>query len=122
MMKNSKQVTSGQPYVDEKLCAIGGFDPYEIVAKEWSRGDTHLPPVGYEDIVDYLMVRKSAYTKEKLKAVKSLGAHNQVTSGWVHEVFTFVHPGPKTSNTAGNVVISAKVSRSLSVSHSLSPS
>ena len=54
-MKKSKQVpsVSRQPYVDslppivkaryyDKLRAIGGFDPYEIVAREWSRGDKHL--------------------------------------------------------------------------------
>jgi hypothetical protein len=45
-----------------------------------------LPSIGYEDIVDYLLVRKSVYTAEEFKAVKGLGAHNQLTSGWMRDL------------------------------------
>ena len=48
--------------------------------------------------------------------MKSIGAHNQVTSGWVQEVLIF--QPPKTSDTA-NIVVSAKVCRSTPSSHSM---
>ena len=84
----------------EKLKSIGNLDPYKaVVSKKWSNDDEKtLPaPVGCEDIVDYLLVQKSAYTQQEFKAVKSIGAHNQVTSGWVAGSLDV---SPKTSDTA----------------------
>ena len=132
LSKNAKKSTAAvkpsyietlQPVVKaryvEKLKSMGSFDPYEVVSKKWSNDENTLPPVGCEDIVDYLLVRKSAYTQQDFKAVKSIGAHNQVTSGWVQEVLIF--QPPKTSDTA-NIVVSAKVCRSTPSSHSMGSS
>ena len=59
---------------------VWSLDPCEIALIEWSNAKERVPPVGYEDIVNYLLVRKSAHIKEGFKAVKSLGSHNQLTS------------------------------------------
>ena len=43
----------------EKQKSIGSFDPYEVVSKKLSSDEKTLPPVVYEDIVDYLWYRKA---------------------------------------------------------------
>ena len=47
----------------EKLKSIGSFDPYEaVVSKKWSSDEKTLPPVEYEDIVDYILVHVSRFS------------------------------------------------------------
>ena len=56
--------------------------------QEWSEDVARLPPVEQADISDYLVHRTSYDTSRKFKAEKALGAHNQLTSGWVKNIFT----------------------------------
>lgn len=82
-------------YLD-KVKYICDRDPYEIKDAEWVcfddvRAVDLIPDIAYEDIVDYLVVRKSAYSSKEFKAMKSLQAHNQLTSGFVREV-VFIEP------------------------------
>ena len=73
---------------EDKLKLVGGLDPYEIALTEWSMVEERVPPVGYEDIVDHLLVKKSASTNEEFKAVNSLDSHSQLSARWVREVAT----------------------------------
>lgn len=71
----------------EKLKDIDGADPYDPASVFDSVDETNVEVnVGYEDIVEYFILQTSAFTKEQLKSVKALGAHNQLTSGWVRDV------------------------------------
>ena len=69
---------------EEKLSIIGGFDPYEGKGK-WSSAVEILPTITYPDICFYLIYTPSPYTKEDLKAWKSMDAVNQLCFGWVRE-------------------------------------
>lgn len=72
----------------EKLKLIGGADPYDISVKSFYDDKKLLPVVTYmyPDIVNYLLSSPSLYTKEDLKALKSLDAYNQALNGWVSDV------------------------------------
>ena len=61
-------------------------DPYSIPPGDWSEDDSLLPNVSDEDLVEYLLFRTSFYTMTQYKAVKQLGASNQLTSGWIQGV------------------------------------
>ena len=93
----SKSTIKKQPYKDglepvvkarylEKLKIIGGIDPYEENTKSFSDDKKLLPSVTYPDIVNYLLFSPSPYTKDDLKALKSLDAYNQAQNGWVSDV------------------------------------
>ena len=86
---------------ESKLCAVNNVDHYEN--SEWSENVARLPPVEQVDISDYLVHRTSYYTREKFKAEKALGAHNQLTSGWVKKILTHKPRG------CGNTIIIAQV-------------
>lgn len=49
-------------------------DPFNIDAKEWSTDVKKLPDITYPDIWNYLIETPSEFTKDKLKAFKSLEA------------------------------------------------
>ncbi|XP_052806677.1 uncharacterized protein LOC128235930 [Mya arenaria] len=85
---------------EQKITIVGGVDPYatDLV---WSKDVACLPSVTHIDIVHYLLFTPSPYTKEDLKAWKSLDAVNQLCSGWVQERSSY-----KTNN---HVIVTAKV-------------
>ncbi|KAK7476327.1 hypothetical protein BaRGS_00032445 [Batillaria attramentaria] len=92
----------------EKIKLCGGVDPYSV--STWSVDDGRLPSLGYKDIVEYLMLKKSPYTREAFKAIKSLGAHNQVTSGWVKDVLSWSNRNPSHQGaTPANTCVTGKV-------------
>lgn len=62
-------------------------DPYGLQNNEWSDDVKKLPDVTYFDIVNYLIDTPSEFTKDKLKAYKSLEAYNFFVSGHVQEVY-----------------------------------
>ena len=63
--------------------AVGGSstctvltDPYEILPEKWSDSISSWPPVEFGDIYTYLIETPGQFTREKLKAYKSLDAFN----------------------------------------------
>ena len=69
-------------YVD-KISVIG-VDPFVIPWQKYS--PECLPPVEACDILSYLILETSFYTKEQFKNFKSLLAYNQMVSGFVTSV------------------------------------
>ena len=80
----SLDTTTRMRYVD-KIKVIGNIDPYVLPDNQFKNDDSLLPPVTYPDIFTYFIYKTSYYTKQELKAYKSLEAYNQFTSGWVKE-------------------------------------
>ena len=70
----------------------GGFlvpDPYGIKESEWSLDMTKWPPIEYGDLYNYFINTPGIYTKDALKAYKSLEGYDYFVSGHVQEVFIF---------------------------------
>ena len=74
-----------QRYLD-KISIISAYDPFLGAPKEAA---SVVPPVDALDLVSYLVLETSFYTKEQFKARKGLEAHNQFTSGWIKEIKSF---------------------------------
>ncbi len=64
-------------------------DPYEIANKNWSDETKNWPNIGFGDIYSYLIDSKGPYTKESLKAFKSLEAYNYFYNGYVRTVYLY---------------------------------
>lgn len=62
----------------EKTSAIG-INPILMEGK--NLGPDRLPPVESTELLFYLMLETSFYTKQQFKAFRSLHAHNQMVSG-----------------------------------------
>ena len=61
-------------------------DPYTFSHEEWSSDISYWPEVEYLDIYNYLINTRSPYTKDELKAYKSL-------EGWVDQVMSYAIDG-----------------------------
>lgn len=72
----------------EKLQAIDGIDPFAISPEEMNFDAEVLPPITSMDIVAYLVLTHSFYTKEQMKAFKSLAAYKYFDAGFVIEIGT----------------------------------
>ena len=59
-----------------KLKADSLPDPYSIPVGSWSDDVTKWPSIDFGDVYSYLIETTGPYTKEKLKAYKSLEAYN----------------------------------------------
>ena len=73
----------------EKLTLSNGEllpDP-NVLDAGWKEEVHHLPDLCFADIFNYLINTPSEYTKENLKAYKSLEAYNFFVCGHVHDVF-----------------------------------
>nr|XP_047129777.1 uncharacterized protein LOC124809815 [Hydra vulgaris] len=62
-------------------------DPFIIEPKEWSNDLNHLPNITWQDVTQYLIDTPSIYTKESIRAYKSLEAFDYFTCGHVQECF-----------------------------------
>ena len=62
-------------------------DPYLLEQASWSNELNKLPEITWGDVYNYLINTTSEYTKEKLKAHKSLEAYNFFVCGHVQDVF-----------------------------------
>ena len=64
----------------EKI-AVLGIDPETIPSEQFS--PECLPPIEATDLLSYLVLETSYYTKQQFKAYKSLEAYNQMVSGFI---------------------------------------
>ena len=78
----------------EKLNLINNIDPYNVSSNFFTDSVEMWPNVEYPDIVTYFLCSTSRYTKEQIKAYKSLESYQYFVAGWVRCVFV----GKATSN------------------------
>lgn len=64
--------------------SLVGVDPASIPSDQFD--PDCLPPIEATDLVSYLVLETSYYTKQQFKAYKSLEAFNQMVIGWVKSV------------------------------------
>ncbi|XP_057298496.1 uncharacterized protein LOC130629359 [Hydractinia symbiolongicarpus] len=62
-------------------------DPFNIEEGNWTTDVKQLPDVCYPDIWNYLIETPSEFTKDKMKAYKSLESYNFFVLGHVHQVY-----------------------------------
>ena len=67
-------------------------DPYNISSDLWLNDVTEWPNLEFGDLFMYLIDTEGIYTKEKLKAYKSLDAYNYYFNGYVHTVYYYGLP------------------------------
>lgn len=102
----SLDYVSQKRYV-EKL-KVGGIeipDPYSIADSLWVDNTAKWPDVEFGDIYTYLIDTKGMFTKENLKAYKSLEAYNYFYNGYVQTVYHY-------SVSQGICVLKARVNPS----------
>lgn len=61
-------------------------DPYTLTEEDFDYGIQSVPPITNMDIVSYLVLTHSFYTKEQMKAYKSLTAYKYFDAGFVDKV------------------------------------
>jgi len=66
-------------------------DPFSIADDLWIDDITKWPDLMYGHLYSSLIETKGPYTKEKLKAHKSLDAYNYFCSGQVRTVYFYGH-------------------------------
>ena len=84
--RNSLIAENRQMY-DEKLKIIAGIDPYSVSANFFSQSMTEWPAIEFPDIANYLLFSTSEFTKEQVKAYKSLQSYQYFVAGWVRSIF-----------------------------------
>ena len=94
----------------EKISAIG-IDPVLIEGKNFQ--PDCLPPVESTNLLFYLVLETSYYTKQQFKAFRSLQAYNQMVSGFISSVQGHI--------VKDNFVVLAKVRHSQRMNDSLIP-
>ena len=62
-------------------------DPYGIAQDLWLDDVTMWPNLEFGDLFTYLIDTKGSFTKDKLKAYKSLEAYNYFHNGYVRTVY-----------------------------------
>ena len=102
---------------NEKLAILGGIqDPYVTV--NVIRSEEHIdwlnwPNIEYPDIYNYFVTTPSSYTKQQLKAYKSLDGYKYFVDGWVSDVIVWSGPRPRVKVVCGKVKHSQKLSASV---------
>ena len=75
---------------EQKLQLVGLITcPYELPQEAWVDDVTTWPPLEFPDIVLYLIATPGEFTRETLKAYKSLEAYNYFASGWVGNCYIY---------------------------------
>ena len=73
-----------------KLKLISNLDPFILKTGDLDYTVSGIPPITNMDIVAYLILTHSFYTKDQMKAYKSLEAYKYFTSGFVLKAGTKV--------------------------------
>lgn len=84
--------TEKQQLYKKKLTLSNGTslaDPSGIRTEFWEQDVSLLPDIDWPDIYNYLIDTPSEYTKDNLKAYKSLEAYNFFISGHVHDIYCY---------------------------------
>ena len=79
----------------EKLKIINNINPYSAGSNFFSESMEMWPDIEFPDIVAYLLCSTSRFTKEQIKAYRSLESYQYFVAGWVRCVFV----GKATSQT-----------------------
>ena len=66
-------------------------DPYELKDEIWSEDLSLWPDLQFSDIYTYLIETKGQYTREDLKAYKSLESYSYYYNGHVRTVYCYTH-------------------------------
>ena len=116
---SSLDLDSKKRYSNKLTVVIGGIDdPYTYKKEDSIKQDQKdlWPCVEYPDIYNYLVTTPSCYTKNQLKAYKSLDAYKYVVDGWVSNIQLFHLKGRITGKVVCVVLGEVKHSQRLSVS------
>lgn len=70
----------------EKIKIFGGIDPFTLKEMELNYDIESLPSVTSMDIVAYLVLTHSFYTKDEMKAYKSLQSFKYFEAGFVRQI------------------------------------
>ena len=84
--RDSLSAENRQMY-DEKLEFTAGIDPYAISDNFYSQSMDEWPEIEFPDIVNYSLFSTSKFTKEQLKAYKSLQSYQYFNAGWLRSIF-----------------------------------
>ena len=80
---------------DAKLQLTANIDPYSVSGNFFAQLMVKWPEIEFPDIVNYLLFSTSKFTKEQVKAYKSLQAYQYFVAGWVRSIYI----GNATSDT-----------------------
>ena len=106
------------PLWNRESKAVGGSESQRTDSATWSPDKKCFPPITYPDIYNYLIDCSSPYSKEDLKAYKSLQGYKYLTAGYVHAVEAQQLEAKKDgNNTERKVLIRGKVSEIVHVLH-----
>lgn len=73
-------------YLKKLTLSDGTILPHPYVLTEWNNDVTGLPSIEWPEIYTYFIEKPSIYTKEKLRAYKSVDAYNYVLNGHVQDL------------------------------------
>lgn len=79
-------------HYNSKLTLSNGHqlpDPYSIDQVLWTNDPINLPDVMWQDITTYLLDTPSSFTKDSIKAYRSLEAYNYFISGHVQDCYYY---------------------------------
>ena len=96
-------------YAYKKLSTESEYcqDPYSLFEEEWIDDITKWPSIEFSDVYNYLINSTGCYTKDSLKAYKSLEAYNYFVSGHVQTVNFH-----ESSEQSKHAILMVKVNRS----------
>lgn len=76
-----------QNYLRKLTLSSGDKLPDPFSLENWSDDIAFLPSISWRDVTEYLIDTPSVYTKEALKAYKSLDAYDYFVCGHVQDCF-----------------------------------
>lgn len=76
-----------QHYLSKLTLSSGEKLPDPLVLSDWSDDIRNLPNITWRDVTEYLIDSPSVFTKESMKAYKSLEAYDYFACGHVQDCF-----------------------------------